>query len=150
MARRPSANSTAAWTSLIRAQHALMDAIEGELKDAGFPPLSWYDVLLELSRAPRGSLRPVELEKRMLLPQYGLSRLIDRMVEAELAVRTQCPVDKRGNFVGITETGRDVQKKMGSAYSAAIERHVGSKLTDVEAQKLAQLLERLKTPASVH
>jgi DNA-binding MarR family transcriptional regulator len=150
MARRPSTNTTAAWTSLIRAQHALMDAIEGELKDAGFPPLSWYDVLLELSRAPRGSLRPVELEKRMLLPQYGLSRLIDRMVEAELAVRTQCPVDKRGNFVGITDIGRDVQKKMGHAYSAAIERHVGSKLTDVEAQKLAQLLERLKTPASVH
>src|SRR5262245_16351366 len=72
MARRPSANTTAAWTSLVRAQHALMDAIEGELKDAGFPPLAWYDVLLELSLAPRGSLRPVELEKRMLLPQYGL------------------------------------------------------------------------------
>jgi DNA-binding MarR family transcriptional regulator len=86
----------------------------------------------------------------MLLPQYGLSRLIDRMVDAELAVRMQCAVDKRGNFVGITDAGRDVQKKMGSAYSAAIERHVGSKLTDVEAQKLAQLLERLKTPASVH
>jgi hypothetical protein len=62
MARRPSANATAAWTGLIRAQHALMDAIEGELKDAGFPPLSWYDVLLELSRAPRGALRPVEQE----------------------------------------------------------------------------------------
>jgi DNA-binding MarR family transcriptional regulator len=127
-----------------------MDAIEGELKDAGFPPLSWFDVLAELSRSPRGALRPVELEKRMLLPQYGLSRLIDRMVDAELAVRMQCSVDKRGNFVGITEAGRDMQKKMWNAYSAAIERHVGSRLTDAEAQKLAQLLERLKIPASVH
>lgn len=150
MARRPSANTTAAWTSLVRARHALMDAIEGELKGAGFPPLAWYDVLLELSQAPRGALRPVELEKRMLLPQYGLSRLIDRLVDAELAVCRQCPVDKRGKFVGITDTGRDMQKKMGTAYSAAIERHVGSKLSEAEAQKLAQLLERLKTPASVH
>ena len=57
---------------------------------AGFPPLSWYDALLELSRAPNGMLRPVELEKHMLLPQYSTSRLVDRLAEAGLAERKTC------------------------------------------------------------
>jgi hypothetical protein len=36
-----------------------------------------------------------------------------------------------------------LQKKMWSAYSAAIEKHVGSKLSDTDAAKLCALLDRL-------
>ena len=117
--------------------------VEQDLKKAGFPPLAWYDALLELSRAPAGELRPVELEKQMLLPQYSTSRLIDRLVDEGLAVRRECKIDKRGQFVEITEAGRELQKKMWSAYSAAIEKHVGSKLSDADAVKLCGLLDRL-------
>jgi hypothetical protein len=37
-----------------------------------------------------------------------------------------------------------MQKKMWSAYAAAIERHVGSRLSTAEASKLSHLLDRLK------
>jgi DNA-binding MarR family transcriptional regulator len=121
----------------------VLGAVEHDLKRAGFPPLSWYDVLLELSRAPMGALRPVELEKQVLLPQYGLSRLIDRLVEAGLVRRKVCEVDKRGLVVEITDDGRELQKKMWSAYSSAIERYIGSKLSDADAAKLSMLLDRL-------
>lgn len=141
MKRKPSTEATAAWIRLMRVQSRVLDAVEHELKKAGFPPLAWYDALLELSRAP--SLRPVELERQMLLPQYSTSRLIDRLVEEGLAVRRECPIDKRGQFVEITEAGRDLQKRMWSAYSAAIEKHVGSKLSDADAVKLCGLLDRL-------
>ena len=113
----------------------MLDAVEQELKKAGFPPLAWYDALLELSRAPTGELRPVELERQMLLPQYSTSRLIDRLVDEGLAARRECKIDKRGQFVEITEAGRELQKKMWSAYSAAIEKHVGSKLSDADADQ---------------
>jgi DNA-binding MarR family transcriptional regulator len=88
-------------------------------------------------------LRPVELEKQMLLPQYATSRLIDRLVDEGLAARRECKADKRGQFVEITEAGRDLQKRMWQAYSAAIEKHVGSKLSDADAAKLCGLLDRL-------
>lgn len=146
MKRKPSPEATAAWVRLVRIQSRLLGAVEHDLKKAGFPPLSWYDVLLELSRAPMGALRPVELEKQVLLPQYGLSRLIERLVEAGLVRRGICEVDKRGLFVEITDAGRELQKKMWNAYSAAIERHIGSKLSDAEAAKLAALLDRLGLP----
>ncbi len=134
---------TAAWIRLMRVQSRVLDAVEHDLKKAGFPPLAWYDALLELSRAPRGELRPVELEKQMLIPQYSTSRLIERLVDEGLAVRRECEIDKRGQFVEITEAGRELQKKMWNSYSAAIERHIGSKLSDVDALKLCGLLDRL-------
>src|SRR6202171_5614975 len=143
MKRKPSTEATAAWIRLMRVQSRFLDAVEQDLKKAGFPPLAWYDALLELSRAPSGEMRPVELEKQMLIPQYSTSRLIDRLVDEGLAARRECKVDKRGQFVEITEAGRELQKKMWSAYSAAIEKHVGSKLSDADAARLCALLDRL-------
>src|ERR1700720_4292955 len=142
--RRPSSEVTAAWIRLMRIRSRGLDAGELDLKKAGFPPLAWYDALLELSRAPSGEMRPVELEKQMLIPQYSTSRLIERLVDEGLALRRECKIDKRGQFVEITEAGRELQKKMWSAYSAAIEKHVGSKLSDADAARLCGLLDRLR------
>src|SRR5437879_5323356 len=127
MKRKPSTEATAAWIRLMRVQSRVLDAVEQDLKKAGFPPLAWYDALLELSRAPSGEMRPVELEKQMLIPQYSTSRLIDRLVDEGLAARRECKIDKRGQFVEITEAGRELQKKMWSSYSAAIQKPVGWK-----------------------
>src|ERR1700761_1354798 len=143
MKRKPSTEAPAAWIRLMRIQSRVLDTVEQELKKAGYPPLAWYDALLELSRAPTGEMRPVELEKQMLIPQYSTSRLIDRLVDEGLAARRECKIDKRGQFVEITESGRELQKKMWGSYSAAIEKHVGSKLSDADATKLCALLDRL-------
>jgi DNA-binding MarR family transcriptional regulator len=143
MSRKPTPETTSAWTRLMRAQQGVLTAVEKDLKKAGFPPLAWYDALLELSRAPRGELRPVELEKQMLLPQHGVSRLIDRLVAAGLVERKTCPVDGRGQFAAITPAGRNLQKRMWDAYAAAIERHVGAKLSNKEAAGLCDLLGKL-------
>lgn len=143
MKRKLSTEATAAWIRLMRVPSRVLDCVEQDLKKAGYPPLAWYDALLELSRAPSGELRPVELERQMLIPQYSTSRLIDKLVDEGLAARRECKIDKRGQFVEITEAGRELQKRMWSAYSAAIEKHVGSKLSDAEAARLCGLLDRL-------
>src|SRR6478752_7510203 len=80
----PSDAATEAWIGIMRAQQKLLLAIEADLKQAGMPPLGWYDVLWELVRAPDGRLRPFEIEERTLLAQYNLSRLIDRLETAGL------------------------------------------------------------------
>ncbi len=122
MKRKPSTEATAAWIRLMRVQSRVLDAVEQDLKKAGFPPLAWYDALLELSRAPSGEMRPVELEKQMLIPQYSTSRLIDRLVDEGLAARRECKIDKRGQFVEITEAGREYRcaKTLRSARPAGL------------------------------
>ncbi|HKY86591.1 MAG TPA: MarR family winged helix-turn-helix transcriptional regulator [Pseudorhodoplanes sp.] len=131
------------WAQLVRVEQALLASVEAELKASGFPPLAWYDALLELSRAPGGYMRPLDLEAAMLLPQYSTSRLVDRLVKAGLAVRKICPIDGRGQFVEITAAGKKLREKMWPAYAAAIERHVGAKLSRDEVSRLGDLLAKL-------
>jgi DNA-binding MarR family transcriptional regulator len=137
----PSEETIQAWALLVRAQQIALAAIEVDVKAAGFPPLAWYDLLLELRRAEGGQLRPVELESRLMLAQHNISRLIDRLVAADYVVRHACPKDKRGHHVVITDGGRDLLKAMWPVYRAAIQRHIGEKLAcDHTARQLSELL----------
>jgi DNA-binding MarR family transcriptional regulator len=141
--RQPSDAVIRAWARLVRAQQQALAAVEADLKAAGFPPLGWYDVLLELSRADGGELRPFTLEQQLLLAQYNLSRLIDRLEQGGYVERRTCPEDGRGQVVAITASGRALVKRMWPTYRAAIARHVGAKLSEDEAARLATLLGKL-------
>lgn len=137
----PSPEAIQAWTRLIAAQRVVLAAVEAELKVAGFPPLAWYDALLELERAPIG-LRPLELEARLLLAQHNVSRLLERLHKAGLIARAPCPEDGRGQVVSLTPNGAALRASMWPAYRAAIQRHLGAKL-GADAAGLATLLGRL-------
>ena len=60
-----------------------------------------------------------------------------------LVERQICPTDGRGQFIAITPEGRKLQKKMWPTCAAAIERHLGSKLSVDERLQLRGLLEKL-------
>lgn len=137
---QPSPSVTRAWVRLMRAQQIVLAAIEQDLKAADLPPLAWYDVLLELARAEDGRLRPYEIEQRTLLAQHNLSRLLDRMEKAGLVQREVFSEDGRGRWVLITEPGRAKQAHIWTVYASALQRHLGDKLDDAQADHLAELL----------
>lgn len=138
----PSETVVKAWARLVRTETVILGAVEADLKAAGFPPLSWYDVLLELRRAAAG-LRPMELESRLLLAQHNVSRLLDRMAARHLVAKRRAAEDGRGQNVAITETGRDLLRRMWPVYRRAIQRRLGSRITVREAENLAELLGKL-------
>lgn len=132
-----------AWIRLMAAQRTALGKIERALKDAGFPPLSWYGVLWELDRDDNAGLRPHELERRMLLAQYNLSRLLDRIEAAGYIQRVACEGDGRGQIIIITAQGRELRLKMWPVYAGAIQAALGSLLSPEEAQTLDSLLRRI-------
>lgn len=138
----PSDSVVRAFVRLVRAQRSVVTGIERAVKDAGFPPLEWYDVLWELERV--GPSRPREIQDRLLFPQSNLSRLIDRLEAAGLVHRSKCKQDARGQLVCITDEGKDLRKRMWKAHAAAIQALVGDHLTDKEADQVANLLDRLR------
>lgn len=131
------------WVRLVRAHHGALSRIEAGLKEAGLPPLGWYDALLQLERAGDCGVRPFELEQHLLLPQYGLSRLLMRMENAGYVRRWRCEQDGRGQVVSITEEGREVRKRMWPVFEAALREAVGGKLDADQAEELSALLGRL-------
>lgn len=129
-----------AWVALMRNQRRVFEAIEQDLRAAGLPPLTWYDVLLELDRAEEGRLRPIEIEKRTLFAQPNLSRMVDRLEREGLVRREAFQDDGRGQWVVITDAGRDKRAAMWSVYGAAIDKHFGARLGPGKADQLADLL----------
>src|SRR5690349_9450124 len=142
MSDRLSDTVTRAWVRLVRARHAVVSAVEADVKTEGVLPLEWYDVLWDLERHEEG-VRPFELEQRLLFAQYNLSRLIDRMEEAGLVKRMACPTDKRGHVLFITELGRKQRKASWPHYARAVNKHLADKLSEAETEKLAALLGKL-------
>ncbi|WP_133709082.1 MarR family winged helix-turn-helix transcriptional regulator [Rhizobium sp. BK313] len=137
---KPSPAITRAWVRLMRTQQIVLAAIEQDLKAADLPPLGWYDVLLELARAAGGRLRPYEIEERTLLAQHNLSRLLDRMEKAGFVHREVFSEDGRGRWVVITEAGSAMRSHMWTVYASALQRHLGDKLDDAQADQLGELL----------
>jgi DNA-binding MarR family transcriptional regulator len=128
-----------AWVRLIRAKQQALASIEQALRKAKLPPLAWYDALLELERAG-GSLRPFELEREMLLAQYNLSRLINRLEKAGYVKRRACADDRRGHVIAITRAGKAIRLRTWSVYGPAIQAAVGDRLSPTQIDTLNALL----------
>jgi DNA-binding MarR family transcriptional regulator len=140
MGRRPSDAVVRAWARLLRAQQSALASIERALKAADLPPLAWYDALLELEHADEHGLRPFELEREMLLAQYNLSRLVDRIAKAGYVERRACEDDGRGQVIVITAAGKALRRRMWTVYGAAIQHAVGEHLSPSEVEALDSLL----------
>src|SRR2546421_9570902 len=106
MASKPDGRRLEAWQALLLAQRALLDRLEDDLRREHGLPLSSYEVLLFLSRAPGRRLRMHELAESVLLTPSGITRLVDRLEGEGLVGRESCPTDRRGSFVVLTEAGR--------------------------------------------
>ena len=140
---RPSNSVVKAWVNLTRAQQLALTDIETALKAADLPPLAWYDALWELERAGDVGLRPYELERRLLLAQYNLSRLIARLSRAGHVVRKACKGDGRGQVLVISASGRALRRRMWAVYGPAMQAALGDRLSEAEIKRLTALLETL-------
>lgn len=141
----PDETTILAWVRLVRAHRVAFGGVEAALKAACLPPLAWYDALLELKRSPTG-LRAQDLESRTLLPQYNVSRLVDRLERAGYLMRKVDPDDRRSRILTLTSSGRDLLRRMWPVYAGAIQTQLGSRLTPDEARTLEQLLAKIAGP----
>lgn len=144
--RSPSPEAVTAWARLVRVSRQLVERTEDALKAGGLPPLAWYDVLHELAEAGEGGLRPFELIDRILLAQYGVSRLLARLEAEGLVEKLPASDDGRGQNVRITASGRDMRRRIWAVYGASIAELMGDRLSVQDLKSLATLLAQLRHP----
>lgn len=139
----PSALAVTAWARLARINAKVLERVQPALKAAGLPPISWYDVLLELHRAGEAGLRQYEICEEVLLTKHNLSRLVDRLERESLVERRSCPEDGRGNMVRITPAGSDLLRRMWPVYGRVLHEEIESRLTKSELEDLSRILAKL-------
>jgi DNA-binding MarR family transcriptional regulator len=133
-----------AWVGFVRASQHVMELVEQALKEGGFPPLVWYDALLELDFASERKLRLSELGERMLLKKFSVTRLVDRMEAEGYVARTTCDSDARGTYAEITSKGKKLRRIMWPCYREAVRQCFLKHMSEKEMQMLSALIERIQ------
>jgi DNA-binding MarR family transcriptional regulator len=133
----------AAWRAFLKAHATIINLIERDLAEAKRPPLSTYDVLIELYEASDHRLRMHELAERVVLSRSGLTRLVDRLEAEGLLIRDRCGTDRRGAYAVITEKGIEALQQTWPIYARGIAEYFAQWLTLEEAKLLELALSRI-------
>jgi DNA-binding MarR family transcriptional regulator len=132
----------AAWRGLLRVHAALVKELDAELDARHGLPLTSYEVLRSLRKAPDGKLRMAELAEHALLSRSGMTRLIDRLEREGMVSRTTCDKDGRGCYAVLTPEGRAAVDEARSTYIAVVRSGFVRHFTVDELQDIAGLLAR--------
>ena len=132
----------AAWESLFRAQHAVLEEISRDFDDASLSQAE-YDVLLTVVRGVEQSARLRDVTSNMLISQPSVSRLVDRMVARGLITKCPDPTDGRGSLVTATEHGAAVFRRVASAHGRSIAERMAV-LSDEELTQLRAITTKLR------
>lgn len=146
----PDQQSFRAWRLFLEAHARVTTQLEEDLRQSSGLPLTWYDVLVQLSEAPEGRLRMRELARRVLLSKSGLTRLVDRLCAAGYLSREPDPDDGRGTLAVLQPAGRRALRASTGVHLRGVERTFTDVLRPEERDALiaafARILDRLDSP----
>ena len=77
-----------------------------------------------------------KLSAEVALTTGGVTRLVDRMVEAGLVARQNCPSDRRSVHVVLTPTGQATLRSAINAHIEGIDRHLMAPLDESDRAAL--------------
>jgi len=137
------ADEQRAWRAYLRAGALLTARLNRELQvDSGLS-LAEYEVLVQLSEAADGKLRPFQLGQALDWEQSRLSHLLTRMARRGLVARQDCPGDRRGAEVVLTRLGRVTIESAAPGHVTAVRRLVFDQMDSAQAAAFGQAFEAI-------
>ena len=128
---------------LLGAHATLTRELSAELVAEHGLTMNDYGTLLLLSRAGDQGMRRIDLATELQLSPSGITRLLDRLMDAGYVGKGECGTDARVSYAVLTEAGLEKLKECAPAHVADIERLLGGALSERELATLAELLSRL-------
>jgi DNA-binding MarR family transcriptional regulator len=145
-ASTPAHASGVAWASdLIRLEIALWDRVDTRLQRSHQLSLAFFEPLLLISRAPRGSMRVGDLAGALRITVGGTSKLVDRIERAGLIAREPDPDDRRASRVSLTASGKRKLTVAVKSYEAEVSSILEGALSSQERQRMRDYVSRLLT-----
>jgi MarR family transcriptional regulator, 2-MHQ and catechol-resistance regulon repressor len=128
---------------LVRSHRRLSEVLGRELERSVGIPLVWFDVLIHVRGADGGRLTMSRLSAEVALTTGGVTRLVDRMVEAGLVARENCPSDRRSVHVVLTPAGESTLGRAIGQHIDGIDRHLFTPLDATDRAALSVALAKL-------
>lgn len=132
-----------AWRALQFMQMRLEAALARRLAAESGLSYPDYLVLIALTDAPDGRLRPFELGRVLGWEKSRLSHQVARMADRGLVEKQACPSDRRGAYVAVTAEGRAEITAAAPGHVRAVRALFVDRLTPGELDVVATVAERV-------
>lgn len=129
--------------ALLRIQRTIMPGIEKSLREMGIADPIWYEILLATEEAGKDGIAMIDLQKRLFVPQYALSRHVARIEKAGLLRREARPGAGRGQILYLTAQARGLHHRIWQVYMEKIQAAFAPHISTDEAYDLVRMLNRL-------
>jgi DNA-binding MarR family transcriptional regulator len=143
-----------AWRAFLRMHGQLSARLNRQLQGDSNLSLADYEVLVQLTEAPDGRLRPYELQRALQWEQSRLSHHLTRMQRRDLVAREECAEDGRGAFIALTAAGRAAIESAAPGHVDAVRRLFFDSLTGEQVALLdrlaTQVLDRIEAGEPAH
>ncbi len=103
-----------------------------------------YNILRILKGSRPDGLSVLDIKSRMIDRSSNVSRLVEKLREQGLVVRTPSSADRRMVVVTITDSGLELLDKFQKEVMSNDEGFPGTNLSEEEMQQLSVLLDRLR------
>ncbi len=137
-----SAPEQRAWRAFLGLHRELNARLNRQLQAESQLSLSDYEVLVVLSEADQGRLRPFELCDFLQWEQSRLSHHIRRMESRGLVSREGCTGDGRGAFVVLSPVGRDAIESAAPSHAAAVRSLLFDAMTEEQVAVIEEVFTR--------
>ncbi|MDQ3905826.1 MAG: MarR family winged helix-turn-helix transcriptional regulator [Actinomycetota bacterium] len=137
----------AMWRGFVQMRRVLDQVIEAQLAEHGLSTAD-YALLVPLSEAPDGVLRPRDLGHVTGWDRSRLAHQLRRMDQRGLVRRFDCLTDARGTMVHITPAGRQAIDAAAPGHVETVRRHLVDLLTPAEIETLTTIAARVVSTAA--
>lgn len=128
-----------AWRGWLDLNAQLSGILNRHLQTVSGLSLQDYDVLVALTDVPERSLRMFELGGRLGWEKSRVSKQVSRMAARDLVQRRECPDDRRGAFVDLTDVGLAAIRSAAPAHVELVQRLVFDGLNRAQVRSLATI-----------
>jgi DNA-binding MarR family transcriptional regulator len=128
----------ATWRAFWLTTRLLAESFERDLQRDSSLPMTYYEILVQLSEAPARTLRMSDLARHSHVSRSALSHAVARLEASGWVVRRDCPTDRRGALAILTDEGFAVLAAAAPAHVESVRRHLFDQLDagDLEALRV--------------
>ena len=130
-----------AWYGFLTMQEDLRRHMNRQLLHDSGLSLADFAILVGLSQQPDSSLRVFELRELVRWEKTRVTHQISRMIARGLLERLPCAEDNRGNYVALTEEGREAIAQAAPLHLSYVRRVFFDAVSPRQLDALAALSE---------
>ncbi|GAA2093765.1 MarR family transcriptional regulator [Kitasatospora saccharophila] len=126
-----------AWRAVLKGHALLVARLDADLRAHAGMALIDYDVLVQLSEAPRRRLPMADLARAMVYSRSGLTRLVDSLERRSLVTREHNSTDRRSWYAVLTGQGLAALEAAWPVHAAGVRAHFAAHADPGQARAIS-------------